>query len=498
MSKKVQAIIAGAIVLVLLGGAVAALVLAPKSKDSAEATSSLVSSELITLFEGVAGELEYVTVENEKDNYKIELLGENKWGIKALDGFAQVDTKFADTVGSFTTLYANEIVEENCTDLAKFGLDKPSLIAELKYKGKDGFQITLGELSPDGYTRYAIKTGETTVYGLSSNTLSALYLSRYDYLELSLLPALETGEDGNPVAPKLDAIKVVRPDMEKPIELQKYKAGELTENAITTTGLKMVSPIDAMADDQYIQDNIYSLFGLAASSVEMISPTAADLTKYGFDAATSTFDLTYNETSSIKITTGSGVECSHEEGEDLTSHKHVITHYYAMKDGVDVIYLIPKEAVTWMELQPKSIMSSIVVLPPVLDLDSVVFQSGKDTYAIEYIKSPEDAADTKEMTAKLNGKDTDIDGAKKLLQLFYATSVQDVNTVVPTKPADASVTYHYTGGKVDVVEFFVQEDRQIIISLNGNNGYTGRSGYVEKMIKEVNNLISGKEIGTDW
>ncbi|MEG0691840.1 MAG: DUF4340 domain-containing protein [Oscillospiraceae bacterium] len=496
MSKKVQAIIAGSIVIVLLAGAIAALVLTQKP-ESTDKESPSSQSELITLIEGVAGELEYVNVKNKADEYTIELLGENKWGIKALDGFTQVEKKYSDTIGSIVNIYASEIVEENATDLAKFGFNEPSLITEIKYKGKDAIKFTLGDISPDGYTRYAIKTGENTVYGLSTNSFNALLQSRYDYIDKALIPALEAGEDGKAIAPAIDFIKIARPNLEKPIVIEKYKAGELTENSFVTTGLKMTSPIDAMTNDTQIQERLYVLFGLTATGVEMVNPTAEDLAKFGLDKPSSVFEMTYNETSSIKISTGNPIECKHEKGEDLTNHKHQITHYYAMKEGTNVIYLLSKESLTWMEIQPKNLMSSIAVLPPVLDIDSVDFKVGNDAYKIEYFKG-EDKTDTNVMTAKVNGKDVDIDNAKKLLQLFYATSIQDVNTTVPTKPADASVSYNYTSGKKDTVEFFVLEDRQVIISLNGNNGYTGRSGYVERMVKELNNLLEGKDVSTDW
>ncbi len=496
MSKKVQAIIAGSIVIVLLAAAIAALVLTQKSESTDKQSPSSVD-ELITLIEGAAGELEYVNVKNDKDEYKIELLGEKKWGIKALDGFTQIDKLYNDTVSSVSFAYASQIVEEDCTDLAKFGLDAPALVTEIKFKGKDVFKFTLGDISPDGYSRYLIKTGEKTVYAVATSTFSSLLQAKFDYLDKSLIPALEVGEDGKPVAPTLDYFKISRPDMEKPLILEKYKPGELTENAISSTGLKMTGPVNAMANETKVQNDIFSLFGLTATGIEVLNPTAEDLTKYGFDAPTSVLEMTYNETSSIKITTGNGIECKHEEGEDLTGHKHQITHYYVMREGTNIVYTLTKDIVNWMEMQPKNFLSSIAVLAPILDLDSVVFKAGNEEYKIDYIKAT-DKTDTKAITAKLNGKKVDVDGSKKLLQLFYSTSIQDVNTIIPNIPPAALVKYNYTNGKTDIVEFFVLEDRSTIISLNGNNAYSGRSGYVDKMIKEVKNLVEGKSISTDW
>lgn len=487
MSKKIQAIIVGSIVIVLLVGALLALKFTKKSEPADETSS--VDVEIITLFEAGESKLEYANVKNKDDEYKIELLGENKWGIKALDGLKQIEAMYPDTIDKIDNIYANEIIEENCTDLAKFGFDKPSLVAEIKFEGKDAFKITLGDISPDSYTRYAIITGENTVYDLSTSTLSSLLHTKYDYLDRLLISPLETGEDGNPIQPNINNIKINRNDLETPIELEEYKTGELSKNSIPGVNFKMVSPIDAMVDQNTAQQSIFGVFGLSADKAVVVKPTKEDLSKYGFDNPTSVFEMTYDETSSVKIIVGKQVE-----NEDDNNNQ---AQYYVMREGTDIIYVLSKQSMMWIDLQVKDVMSSIAVLPPILDIDSVNINIGNESYLVKYIKG-EDETDTNEIKASVNGKNVDVDASKKLLQLLYMTSIQDINKVTPTKPADCTVTYNYSNGKIDKVEFYVLEDRQIVISLNGNYGYLGRAGYVDKVSREVLNLVNGEKVDTDW
>lgn len=498
MSKKVKAIIAGSIVMVLLVGAVIALVLTNNPATEDEQTSSI-GAELITIQEASVDDLEYILVKNQKDEYKIESIGEKKFGIKEIDGYKQVDGMFETTASSVMNIYAQQIIEENATDLDMYGFDNPTLEAEIKVRGKDSLKLTLGNLSPDTYTRYMIKTGENTVYGMSSGTLSNLMSTKYDYLDKVVVPALETGEDGNPVAPSLERIEIQNELLEKPVIMEKYQEGELSKNGFPGIGVKMTSPINGMINETKAQERINPVFGLTASSIAAINPTAAQLTEYGFDTPTSSFSINYDKTFSAKVITGSAIECQHEEGEDLTDHKHVIKSYYAMREGTNVIYVVPKESLSWLDIKRNTLLSSIAVLPPILDLDGVDFTVGSEKYEIKYKMIGDDEDDTNEMEATVNGKSVDIDAAKKMLQLFYATSIQDVNTgITPENPPDASLVYHYKGGKTDKVEFFIMDDRQVVISLNGNLGYTGRSGYIEVMQKNMNKLINGEEVDTDW
>ena len=58
MSKKVQAIIGGAVGLLLLGGAIAALIFWPEAEPIEEEVTPTSTTESIKLVEGVVGELE--------------------------------------------------------------------------------------------------------------------------------------------------------------------------------------------------------------------------------------------------------------------------------------------------------------------------------------------------------------------------------------------------------------------------------------------------------
>ena len=110
----------------------------------------------------------------------------------------------------------------------------------------------------------------------------------------------------------------------------------------------------------------------------------------------------------------------------------------------------------------------------------------------------EDVSDSGAYTATLNGKDANMDDVRSYMQLVMLTSVQDVSTVKPTGTPKLTMTYHYRSGQTVVVKVYVAEDTTTIVTLNDQTAFVGRSGFVNKVAKESQNLAAGKTVDTEW
>ncbi|WMJ22135.1 DUF4340 domain-containing protein [Paludicola sp. MB14-C6] len=494
MSNKIKAIIAGGCVLLLLVAVLVVLVLTKKPAKEENPNSQ--EKNYITLVKETVDSIESLKIKNEKDEYTISKQGENKWGIKEIMEYPQAYHLYLETLGQAQSVTALEVIEKDATDLSKYGLLNPKLTFEVKPKNKPVIVIHVGEKSSDKKATYIRVGDQKTVYVASTDAFTNLYYDRYAYIDKVLIPGLESDEVKD--IPKIDKMSVTRPDLEKPIVLEKFAEGELSANAATQASIKMTSPVHALISETPAQDLVYGNFGIIAESILKGNPTKEDLVKYGFDKPTSVFELKYNGTSSVKITTGKGIECKHEEGEDLTGHTHQIVSYYAMREGINQIYIVKASDLRWMKMQPKDILSTVAVLPHILDTQSidVTLNNKKNTIAFQLNKDK--PKDVNEITATLNGSKADINNAKAYFQCLQLTAIQDINKVQPNKAAAATVQYNYRNGKKDVVEIYVLDDRTCIISLNGNNAFVGRAGYVDKLVKELANLEAGKTVDTDW
>lgn len=494
MSKKVKTLIIGGIVLILLIGVLIILPILLKEDEPKNDLSSDLS-ELVTLIEGNPYDVEYVHIVNETDDYVIDKQAEEVWGIDKIMDFVQTSYMYSETIAAASNLTAANTIEENSSDIGKFGLKNPSLTLEVKMKDKELFTLIAGDLSPDRALRYACIKGENTVYGFSANALARFYYSSTKYIDTVLVPGLDSDQLSD--IPVINEMSVSRPDLEKPIILKEYEEGELSENAPMQASVYMSSPVRALISETPAQTYIYENFGIQAESIVKANPTEEEWKEYGFDQPTSEFSLRYNDTSTVKVVTGKGVECQHEESEDLTGHQHVIEYYYAKRDDINQIFLVRASALKWMNFNAKDIISSVILLPSIKDLASLDVTVNGEKNVIAFNRG-EDPADVNSYTAALNGKEANVTDAKSYMNLCLNTAVQDLNTVIPTVAPKVTIQYNYLNGKKDVVDIYVLEDRSCIVALNGSPDFTGRAGFVDKLEKEMANLKNGKAVDIEW
>lgn len=489
MSKRIKTIIVGGAVLVLLVAAVVVLLLLPKPGEDTPVSSTVIDDGIIEVFNEDSAGLTKMTVKNELDEYVIESLGESKWGIKAFDGLNQT-ADYETLVNGMSGMYANLVVAENVTDMALYGLDTPTLEITLEYSTGVTHTVTVGDMKPDISTAYTIVDGKNTVYQVAPTKFTQFMTNSLDFIDKAITPAMETDEAGNSIPPSISAVEIARPDLEKPILLEKYKAAEHSANYAPMGSLSMVSPVVAETNQNALTENIYTIFGLTAQSVAAINPDAAQLAEFGMaDAATaaSVVNVTYNETLKLKLITGN----------ETPATDTAPACYYVMVEGTPIVYTLAKESALWMTIKPENLLSAIAVLAPILDLEGIDITVDGVSHKLAF-EFGEDKTDTNNITATLDGKETDIDNAKKYLQLMYDTGVESLNTEAPMGDPVISYTYKYLDGKTDRVDLYVREDRKTIVSVNGNNAFVGRAGFIEKLRNETQNLLKGVLIKTDY
>lgn len=494
MNKKVKSILWGSGIIVVLGIAVAVLMLTQADpQEEIDRHASSLAAKLVTLVNEQSSDVESLHIKNELDEYTITRAGEGVWRIPEIAEFAQQDYLYLETLGQASNINANEVIEENCTDLSKFGLDRPKLVIDITYVNGNEYHLTVGNRAPGSGAQYIMQEGDSTVYALPSTSIPNLYYNRHEYTEKTVIETFDP-EDPSTV-PHIDYVKIDRPDLEQPIIMESMTQEELGPNAVIQTNLRLKSPVNAMLSETPLQTYVFALFGMTGSEVVAANPTPEELTQYGFDEPSSTYELRYNETSTVKLTTGYKVRG--QSYPDENGNTYETDCYYVIKEGINQIYVVPTQMVTWMEMQPKDIISSAAVLPNILDIESLetVVEGRKTVVDFTLGEDPTKSAD---ITAALNGEAHDIEPVRSYLQLIMGTAIQDIYTGEVTGEPVFRADYHYRSGKTDTIEVYLLADRTAVLSLNGNKGFLGRAGYVDKIVKETQNLLDGKEIDINW
>ena len=124
---------------------------------------------------------------------------------------------------------------------------------------------------------------------------------------------------------------------------------------------------------------------------------------------------------------GSGID---SEGNPAANPKDIAS-YYVMREGVDLVYAVPKENLPWVGVKPSQVITSLVILPNIASVDRVELEleGKKHTLQITQTPNPEEPDDPQknDFTFTMDGAATDEDMSRKFYQLLLSTGIQDVN-----------------------------------------------------------------------
>lgn len=496
MSKKKKAIIIGAVVVLLLVGAMLLLLLLPESGGTGD-TESLASSEEVKLVSATASELVEMTVTNPSGGYTIEKKADGTWGVPEFEGLPETVAAFTDVRSVAATVAALKVVAEDPDNLAQYGLISPEVTVETDFGEGRGYKLLLGGSDPDGNYCYGKLEGENTVYAFSQTVKRYFTLSKYEFLESMVIAQYFNQSEST--SPDLSYVKIERPDLNKPIILEPpTEASSLN----SSDPIVMTSPVEGILNLDTYQDEFYTLFGLAADKIVSVRPTADELAEYGFDAPSSTLTMIYGADGvdkTVKVMTGKGLDADGKVIEDGKTP----ASYYVMAEGSELVYVVSASSLNWVDIQPKNLMSTLLLLPYIADVDAADITIDGKMHVLDisaWDVPVEDGSENmmKEYAFTLDDEAVDSTQAKRLYQLLLTSYIQDINETEVTKEPDLTITFRMLDGVQNTLDFYILEDMTTIIGLNGNQAYVGRAGYVEKLRKELNNLMEGKAVDVAW
>lgn len=514
LSKTTMSVVIAASVLLALG--VVLLVLTLTKPDEQQGDSSYVSSaadETVVLTDQGADKTVSLTVTNESGKYTLERKkrvvsvteedstvtskDEFYWTIAELGSVAQSDSAVRDLVENLAELSAKSTVEENASDLEKYGLAKPSATAELTFEDGSSQKLCFGIQNPASTsTVYCCPDGSGTVLLASYYSVSRVYENVRQFAQLVMTEEYKT--DGSN---ELDFLKIERKDLDEPIELRfMYDIAELSENdnigVISTFNThRFTAPVIAEIDLTKGKTVCYGVYGLNMGACEYLEQSEENMKKCGLDDpfATVTFKfggkarrlLLGNEIVSTTETDGSAPALSE------------VTGYYAVLEGVPGIYSISTESAPWYTLNPANIISKRPVSPYIYSEEYVEITTPDGVYKFDI--------DAENKRFFHEGRELDADNFRSLYQQLIG-SIGEEMYLEPTQGAAAvTVRFRYLdkyrdtyGTDEDVLEFLPSDGRKCVIRLNGTTIFKIREIYVTRLIENIDALLSGGTVNLDW
>ena len=492
MKKNTKIILGSVIGLAVLGAATLALVLTQPKDDTADSGTSSDTSVSITDYE--TDDISTLTISNESGEYTINRLGKEKWGIDSIPEALANSSSYSNAMSSAGGMSAKQVVEEDAANIAKYGFDKPTATIKMTFKDNKADDITcLVGIKYEGENSWYVKTDKSnTVYLVSNSGVSFAMNDKLSYVNKSTLVASYDSENDT-----VNRVRVERKDLEKDIVLDKLPEETEKEFSSTYVAYEMSSHNGILADDELDKKVIYGLFGISASDVFAVSPTDEQKKQAGLDDPDCTVTMVSNEDTVTKLTIGSAVYTvtkNDETGEEIKT----ITGYYGMLSDKDAIYVFSPDDLPWLTVTPENILYKLFLTPYIYYLDGVtIYDSDRKAYDFTITGDADKSSFTYE------GKEVDSAKFKAFYQYLLSAYAEQIylDDLTDDNKFIAGITYDHReeGKENDVVEFYSSEsDRTCIIVVNGDVRYKVRQVYATRLLENLNALLSGGEIVSEF
>ena len=169
-----------------------------------------------------------------------------------------------------------------------------------------------------------------------------------------------------------------------------------------------------------------------------------------------------------------------------------------MLSGKDAIYVFSPDSLPWLTATPENMLYKLFLTPYIYYLDGVtIYDSDRKAYDFTITGDADKSSFTYE------GKEVDSAKFKAFYQYLLSAYAEQIylDDLTGDNKFIAGVTYDHReeGKENDVVEFYASEsDRTCIIVVNGDVRYKVRQIYATRLLENLNALLSGGEIVSEF
>ena len=487
MNKKIQGIIIGGVVVAALGGTLAFLELTGSGKDSSssDTSSAVVASEAepdpVPVITTEEDSILSVVVENETGGYTLErpASGKTELNIKELTGLNQSMVMKQGLIKDLASLQAYKLVEENASDLGKYGLEKPNTVFKVNFKDGTSRTFRIGDRAAQNRYRYVAEEGRSEVYMILQSTLSDMIGRKEDFVVTSLIPA-STATEETPYG----RLTVKRKDLDYDMVFEDLK----DDSQALISSQVMVEPIFAHLNIQLSSKVTHGLWGLAAAKCEKIFPGEEDMKTYGLDDP---FAEVYykNDTEEYKLKIGREIHSTDSNGEELDE----IAAYYCYVEGVsgiDCVWQIDAANLPWATYTAGDVIS-LMTTNKIFDLSEVkvTCRGEVSDYTLDGSE-----AETKVYWVKKNGQDVDVSKFQDLYKYILYFPTKDIYFDEIKGEPFLTIEINRKDGEGDKIEFFEDTTRRVLVKLNGKPSYRLESRWTDVFIENMGRLDRGEEL----
>lgn len=500
MNKSVKGIIGLCAVLAVLGSGYAVLKLTQPEENANEnssSESSIPEQKSVVLIqdenaEDANGVVKTVDVKNATDEFHVVQktpATDDTAATYTIDGYQDVEMKtsvIGTLVNNANGMTSADVIEENCTDLAKFGLDSPEVTVDIEYETGTEYTLLIGNEAPTGNVTYVKLEGGNTVYTVNNSTLANYSKTFMDFVDTTILK----NPDEQPI---INTLKIEREDMDYDILLE-YVEKEDAYRGGTSASHIMVEPVESYLGVERSEKVVTGMFGLSAEGIYSVHCEESDIAEAGLENPFCTVEMDCDDGNDYKL---------------LFSESFTDSEYgkccYAMIDGGNVIFIVSTENAVWTTVQPVDIISSMFIASYVWDISDLKLSANGKEYSFEI--SPVDAENTpdspkaEDFNTTLNGEKFDSERYRKFYSFIISGNAEDLAIDEEIPDSEPLAELEYTDSydkKKRKFTFYEYSPMTAIIAVDGKSKFFIAKSYVETLIENAEKLNTDEDFAETW
>lgn len=476
MKKTTKNIIIALAVLLVLGGAVAALVLtSPKQEAESSSESSVSSEALAKIIDKQIGDIKDIEVKNNESGETLRLLPvKGAADSEAADTFTVEGLENADVLTANAASLAEKIYSLTPTkslgkieNLSEYGLTGDGAVKVL-VQYKDGTSDTLiyGSEGGESYGRYLLYKDEVYIVPVSTYlTVNALSFINTELVSIAAPKVKDEAGNETEGASELQSLTLSGTRFPQTIRVG------LSEDDIMV--YEMFEPISSGTGTTKTENIMAALQTVKAAGVVAVDATDEQMKEYGLDVPVAVAEYTING-ESHKIQLG-------EKRSGL---------YGMLLDDSRTIYTVAEADVTeWADATLFSMRDGYVRLPNIKNVETLTVEAadGTDVYDVTRVLNEEKSTEENpfyDITIKHGGEDISYDIYQPFYKLILSVAVLNEELREPAGEPVLRYTYKYFDGGEDEVAFYLDSsaDRRYVVTLNGEVNGIVRASTVDEIL----------------
>ncbi len=483
MSKNVKTLLYIGIFVACMALVLGVLVLTDREPSEDD---DIVATDVSYLVEGSREQLESILIENEINTFTV---GRNAKGfvVKELEGLEQNSTVLNAVGNCIASITIQQLVEENASDLAKYGLaedDYGAKVTVTKY-GNTQYVVYFGNTTPDGDTVYVRLADSNAVYTTKATSSSYFYYDMHEFLYLVMMEELSTAN----TAPTIDFLTVTRKDLDYDIKFEDDTKNYSADEISMASSQVMIEPVYAYLDITNSNDVIYGLWGLQAETAVKAFPTEEDFAEYGLDDPFCTVKLEA-ELQVYELIIGDPAGYYYDDEGNVSDE---VSHRYGYFKGNDCVYVFTTDELIWSTFLPVDITSSLMTSNYIYTLDYIDIRLDNNEKVDYYFDLTCDVDN-----ATLEGTFNKVDAVrpedfKILYQFMLKCPIDQMCLEDPAEDAKllCYIDFRRDDGDGDTLEFYDDGNGRVTIKLNGVTSFSQPKSYLNVLEQNLKIYAEG-------